>query len=957
MTKYAILIVMFASTLAAQVQLGKGVQVGTSAVTGIIPGANVTCSTEVSGKCTGDVVINAIGGGSGAGQQFFDFDAFTAQTNPTSNDGIHNSLQSNGNAVNAGITYPITEFQSYGNNVRFPMFWTGFPIVPVSGVADGTTLYDYRAASRGRFDHNPNPISLGGPTDYTKLVRDNNVDGYQTFEDYVQGQQLFCCGLPSNQFGQDFISGWEFNLQDNTAGIESTFTIQAAKPGQGDFQLLQLLQHVNGQCNTPSDECGANMRRISQVDNEPFFGTLNSTVAPGNNVFPITPDGNSIYAGEMKLMTDRTQRRAAYDATATAGNGYPNPGTFTITQTVTPDTRCVVNSTISINGKIKGGTTSTAFAVTGCTAAVVTTLPACIAGAQNVQSVKVTSGGTTSITANMFSGIGVGDVLYQGPNACTAVSVDADSFGSYAKFVQIIGAPSAHVLEYVSMGAGLWQGTAGSLGQIGAFSTFGLVNTATLTRNGSGTVSANVTFQDTFGLFLKACINVTSAIDTSFNGVHCVLTDDGANPSTITWADSGGAATTTTTAVSYQIAANGVQANQLTLYPACRIVQASNPSTLQNDGTMVCMEHSWTGNTGDTLVSGPSDQLPFAMDHSIWQNLVPTSPQLAGGTQVEAQVINPCPQCVFFDIGVSTSHGDADMLGGGGTLTASYELIKTKQQALFSGYFDFGFTPVSNGGNEGFITRIFSCGIYPCSSPFSKFFVIGLPGAGGPGEFTEEWHPDIQTMQTVVGGSNIFQMNPTGTFFGQAVNVQDEVSVNGNGAGLALFSAISTNGSARTGSFEAGATGAHTRAYATFGTGNPSGLPGVTGVYDETTQTLVWHTCTAGGIFFGTPRSGGDVCNGVGAVASIDATGAATFGGTGHSIQTGTASNSDLAGQVTLSGGSGTQALAGTYTSAPIVVCSDTTAVNAVKCVASTTTITITGTGTDVINYITIGRN
>jgi hypothetical protein len=72
-------------------------------------------------------------------------------------------------------------------------------------------------------------------------------------------------------------------------------------------------------------------------------------------------------------------------------------------------------------------------------------------------------------------------------------------------------------------------------------------------------------------------------------------------------------------------------------------------------------------------------------------------------------------------------------------------------------------------------------------------------------------------------------------------------------------------------------------------------------------------------------------------------------------IWTGTASNTDLAGRVTLSGGSATQALTGPYSTPPIVTCSDTTALAAVKCVASTTAITFTGTGTDVINYILIG--
>lgn len=81
-----------------------------------------------------------------------------------------------------------------------------------------------------------------------------------------------------------------------------------------------------------------------------------------------------------------------------------------------------------------------------------------------------------------------------------------------------------------------------------------------------------------------------------------------------------------------------------------------------------------------------------------------------------------------------------------------------------------------------------------------------------------------------------------------------------------------------------------------------------------------------------------------------------TVTGTGIPIATGTASNSDLAGQITLTGGTGTYTLTATYLTAPIVVCSDATAVAAVKCVATTTTITATGTGTDVINYIVIGR-
>jgi hypothetical protein len=78
--------------------------------------------------------------------------------------------------------------------------------------------------------------------------------------------------------------------------------------------------------------------------------------------------------------------------------------------------------------------------------------------------------------------------------------------------------------------------------------------------------------------------------------------------------------------------------------------------------------------------------------------------------------------------------------------------------------------------------------------------------------------------------------------------------------------------------------------------------------------------------------------------------------GPGIPIATGTTSNTDLAGQITLSTGAGSYTFTATYATAPIVVCTDTTALVPVKCSASTTAITITGTASDVINYIVVGR-
>jgi len=73
--------------------------------------------------------------------------------------------------------------------------------------------------------------------------------------------------------------------------------------------------------------------------------------------------------------------------------------------------------------------------------------------------------------------------------------------------------------------------------------------------------------------------------------------------------------------------------------------------------------------------------------------------------------------------------------------------------------------------------------------------------------------------------------------------------------------------------------------------------------------------------------------------------------------KSGTASNSDANGQVTLAAGSGSYSFTGTYSSAPICVAVDTTAANAVKVATTTSALTLTGTSTDVINYICSARN
>lgn len=84
--------------------------------------------------------------------------------------------------------------------------------------------------------------------------------------------------------------------------------------------------------------------------------------------------------------------------------------------------------------------------------------------------------------------------------------------------------------------------------------------------------------------------------------------------------------------------------------------------------------------------------------------------------------------------------------------------------------------------------------------------------------------------------------------------------------------------------------------------------------------------------------------------------GALYAAGTGSQLLTGTTSNTDVAGQLTLSSGTASYSFSGTYATAPICTAVDTTGTNSVSISVSTSALTITGTGTDTVNYLCIGR-
>jgi hypothetical protein len=102
-----------------------------------------------------------------------------------------------------------------------------------------------------------------------------------------------------------------------------------------------------------------------------------------------------------------------------------------------------------------------------------------------------------------------------------------------------------------------------------------------------------------------------------------------------------------------------------------------------------------------------------------------------------------------------------------------------------------------------------------------------------------------------------------------------------------------------------------------------------------------------------------DVCISKNASDQVVLPSAIIGSGSTKSISSGTASNTDLNGELTMSGGTLTYTFTGTYTSHPTCVASDETAIAAVKVTytGSTAAIFTTSGATDVVSYICLGRN
>lgn len=87
----------------------------------------------------------------------------------------------------------------------------------------------------------------------------------------------------------------------------------------------------------------------------------------------------------------------------------------------------------------------------------------------------------------------------------------------------------------------------------------------------------------------------------------------------------------------------------------------------------------------------------------------------------------------------------------------------------------------------------------------------------------------------------------------------------------------------------------------------------------------------------------------------LTVTGPTLLGSGNPQVLDGVAGNSDIKGQLTLSSGTASYFFSNSYATAPVCTVSDTTAGNIAVPTTSTSQLTITGTGSDVVNYICLG--
>ncbi len=195
---------------------------------------------------------------------------------------------------------------------------------------------------------------------------------------------------------------------------------------------------------------------------------------------------------------------------------------------------------------------------------------------------------------------------------------------------------------------------------------------------------------------------------------------------------------------------NGVSANSAQLIPGAEVVEANNPSTGANDGTVVVEANNVAWTTGDTVASGPIDENFLT---GIAQQIIfagATSPSLAQGLIGGGRVDNPCDNCRFSDWIVAGN--PANYVGGGGTRPITFGGQNYFGNPLMH-YYLLGSAP----DNGGWITKISDCGIRICTDPAANFTENEYDAVYGGtfyGNYVTKWSNYNLTHNTNIGDVN-----------------------------------------------------------------------------------------------------------------------------------------------------------------------------------------------------------
>lgn len=693
--------------------------------------------------------------------------AFLNQTNPTSNDGIHNALQSTNSLVNAGPDYASVEATVAGGTYRSPLGSFFGTQASSPGWAEATALIDdRRPGNLGSMFYMTPP----GGTAFvnTKVLYDHvdNVGGsgqtWNTFED----DYILCCSGKNQQILG--IMGPDSHVRHNdfmyvaASGIANWDTLEATMIANGDFHPHQTIVHCNGANPDGSKEGCQPFRNQVDQTNSTWIGHASATVGPGSlQIQGTTDSGVNPSRGDGQVEIDLSQGTSDFLILTTTAPNNPTPGIWTTDATWTIDNMgrysAALNNSASTQ-QYNGLTTSNTFTVTGLPSALV--MPnLCVSSPDNTETAAITalgafSGGTQSVTVNLRNYHQANGWVSQGPNACKGARIEANDNGALFQMYRILGAFGPHSIYYTQTYAGTWVGGPG-----GSFNTL-QIPAGTMSRDAAGIVTMVLGFPDTQGQFQGDGIHVLGSVIGTYNGAFCCVQEQiGLSTTTLTWPTGvTGAAGSTTTAQNIQLIANGVPSNQAALYPMTVVTYAGDIAlhSYTANGNNSVEALNFTVNNGDQIFTEPNTAVVIGLEHD---NVIYVTP---GAAANEVNVLDYFiggrnPDNVRFWSIVFQDDPRA-YLGAGGTKGVSAVLLNMNTASTLPFLDIFNLIAPTDA-----VLNIRGCGPYGCSASNANYDIIRA--VGNHNEFEMNWALAANTLDFHISGTAHWKMSPNQSIF------------------------------------------------------------------------------------------------------------------------------------------------------------------------------------------------